>query len=101
MNKVLYAICWNDVSLMDSWHPFPSTALAMSLGCSLYFARKELKKLKELGLVESCRECSVTEYGNYILNGYRLTEKARETEEYKTALKKEREIRKKCFGDIF
>ena len=53
MNDVLYAICRNSLSIMDGWIPTPSTVIAEELGMSVYQVRKELKRLKELGLVVS------------------------------------------------
>ena len=98
MNNVLFALCRHCVGIMDGWRPFPSTALSETCGLSLYNTRKELKKLKERGLVIADRYCEQTEEGNYILNGYTITRKAEETEEYKKAFAEERQIVKECFG---
>ena len=54
MNEVLYTLCRHNVNIMNGWYPFASTAISKSLDISLYKTRKELKKLKEQGLVESC-----------------------------------------------
>lgn len=97
VNIILYHLCRHDVSLMDSWHPYPSTALSKACGLSLYKTRKELKALKANGLVESDIECLCGEEGNWILRGYHITEKAKETKEYKKAFEEEKEICKEIF----
>ena len=83
---------------MDGWYPYPSTAIAEHLGISLYQARKELNRLKELGLVVSTMYCERDEEGNYIMRGYTITEKAKATTEYKNAYEREEKIRQECFG---
>ena len=68
----------------------------------MYKTRKELKKLKEQGLVVSERYCEVGEDGNCLINGYTITEKAKETEEYKKARAEERKLCYESFGyDMF
>lgn len=66
---------------------------------SLHKTRKILKELKAKGLVKSDREV-IRDPGEgiAILNGYTITNKARETPEYKKAFEEERRICKKCFG---
>ena len=98
MNNALYHLCRHSVSIMDCWIPFPSTVLCKILGESLYQTRKKLKFLKEQGLVESVRYCQVTEDGNYLISGYKITEKAKSTPEYEMAWNEERKICKKVFG---
>ena len=98
MNIVLYHLCRHNVSIMDGWLPYPSTSLSKICGLSLYKTRKELKVLKENGLVESDIECICNDEGNYILRGYTVTKKAEETEEYKKAFAEERKICKEIFG---
>lgn len=98
MNEVLYHLCLHSVDIMDGWLPFPSTVLSKICEMSLYKTRKELKKLKDQGFVKSIRECMSDDEGNWIINGYTITEKAKETEEFKKAWEREREICKQCFG---
>lgn len=98
MNEVLYHLCRHCVSIMQGWIPMPSTCLSKTLGKSLYQTRKELKRLKEQGLIDSVRYCGVYEEGNYLMCGYRITDKAKATQEYKKAWNEEREICKKVFG---
>lgn len=97
MNKVLYHLCQHDVSIMDGWVPFPSTALSQVCGMTLYQTRKELKKLKEQGLVTSDMQIIHDDEGTTILRGYIITKKGMQTEEYKKAYNEERELCKKCF----
>ncbi len=97
MNDVLYKLCRHCVGIMGGWHPYPSTLLKESCGLSLYQTRKELKKLKEQGLVESVMECLSDDEGNYILRGFSITDKAKQTDEYIKAWNEEREICKRIF----
>ena len=97
MNTVLYKLCLHCVSIMDGWLPYPSTALSKVCGMSLYKTRKELKKLKEQGLIESCIHISDDEEF-FILRGYTITEKGRKTNEDEKAWQKEKEICMECFG---
>ena len=98
MNEILYVLCRHCVSIMDGWVPYPSTLMAEQLNISIGKVRYQLKKLKEKGLVESCRYGGQTEDGEvYCINGFRTTDKAKETIEYKKALEKEAQICKECF----
>ena len=97
MNEVLYALCRHCVGVMDGWVPYPSTILSKVCNMSLYKTRKELKRLKELGYVKADRYCEVGEDGNYLVSGYTITDKAKETEEYKKAFQAEADVCKWCF----
>ena len=98
MNEVLYCLCDHCVNIMDGWVPYPSTAMAKRLNLSLYKIRKELKSLKDQGLVVADRYCEVTDEGTVLINGYTITEKAKQTEEYKKAYEEERLICLDVFG---
>ena len=98
MDEVLYDLCRHCVSIMQGWIPLPSTCISQTMGMSLYKTRKELKRLKELGLIVSVCYCHVGEDGNYLMRGYQITDKAKTTQEYKKAWNEEREICKKAFG---
>jgi hypothetical protein len=65
---------------------------------SLYKTRKELKSLKEQGYVVANRYTESTEDGQILINGYTITEKAKETEEYKKAFEVEARIVKEVYG---
>lgn len=99
MNEILYALCRHNVSIMDSWHPYPATAIAQALDMSVHRVRYHLKKLKKQGLVDSFHEGGMTEEGDvYCYWGWKITEKASDTEEYKKAHEAEKELCKECFG---
>lgn len=98
MNKVLYRLCRHCVSIMDGFIPFPSTVLCKLCGLSLYKTRKELKNLKEQGYVVADRYTENTEERTILINGYTITDKAKETEEYKKAYQEERELCWEAFG---
>lgn len=98
MNNVLYKLCLHCVDIMDGYLPFPSTVLSKSCNLSLYKTRKELKKIKEQGYVVADRYTESTEDGQILLNGYTITDKAKETEEYKKAFETERKIVKDVWG---
>lgn len=98
MNDVLYQLCRHNVSIMDGWYPFPARLIAEHLNLTINQARYRLRKLKQLGLVESCCELLGDEEDGYFpYHGWRITDKARETEEYKKAWEEERALCKKCF----
>lgn len=97
MNDVLYAICCVYMDIMTNRIPIPSTIIANELKISVYQARKELKKLKEAGLVVSTIYCDINQFGNFILRGYTITEKAKDTKEYKTAYEESEKVMKECF----
>jgi hypothetical protein len=88
------------VSIVDGWIPCPSTVVAAICDISLYKARKEIKKLKEEGLVVSNRYIDNDEDNErpIIVNGYTITNKAKETAEYKLAFEEERAACMEIFG---
>lgn len=98
MNQMLYQLCRHNVSTIGAWLPFPSTHLANVCDMTLYKARKELKRLKEQGLVVSDRYCEVGEDRNILISGYTITDKAKDTEEYRTAWDEERALCKEIYG---
>ena len=100
MNDVLYAICRVYMNIMTNRIPIPSTTIADELKISVYQVRKELKKLKEAGLVVSIMYCDINQFGNFILRGYTITEKAKDTKEYKTAYEESEKVMKECFEMI-
>lgn len=99
MNEVPYQLCRHNVSIMDDNFPVPLYIIAEPLGLTRNQARYRLRELKRLGLVKHCREVVKDEYGCFPCIGWRLTDKAKETEEYKKAWEKERELSKK-FSDM-
>lgn len=98
MNQILYNLCRHSLNIMDGWLPYPSTALSKHCNLSLYQTRKELKRLKQLGLVDSDIQTISDDERTYILRGYTITKEAKKTDEYKKAHAEEREICLKVFG---
>lgn len=98
MNEVLYHLCRHCVSIMNGFIPLPSTVLCKLCGLSLYKTRKELKNLKKQGYVVADRYTENTEERTILINGYTITDKAKETEEYKKAYQEERELCWEAFG---
>lgn len=98
MNQILLKLCQHSVSVAHgSWYPYPSTCLAKECDMSLYKTRKELKMLKEQGLVASEQYCEVGEDRNILISGYTITDKAKDTEEYRTAWESERALYKEVY----
>lgn len=98
MNKVLYALCrecvhyeLHPLHYYCKLYPVKSKILSDLCALNLYETRRQLKFLKENGLIESFIESE----GSYcIMRGYMITSKAKETEEYKRAYKEELEYLK-------
>lgn len=98
MDEVLYSLCRRCVRLMGGYYPYPSTGIARNTGISLGKVRYQLKKLKKDGLVESFSMGGQDEDGNvYCMRGFGITERAKQTQEYKKAFEEEKKICKKCF----
>ena len=98
MNEVLYTLCRYSVSIVGSQYPVPAHLLTKPLNLTINQVRYRLRKLKQLGLAESCCEIYRDEYSCFPCHGWRLTDKAKETEEYRKAWEEERALCKKCFG---
>lgn len=90
MDNILYTLCRHCVGIMDGWHPYPSTAIASQLGMPVGKVRYHLKKLKTQGMVESFHE-----FGSW---GFGITDRAKESAEYKQAWEEENQLYKECFG---
>lgn len=80
--KILTILCKHSFDWLSGHIPYPSTDLSKELNESLYKVRKALKILKGLGYVESFSYCHMTEDRNYLMNGYRITKNAVNTQEY-------------------
>lgn len=100
MNQILYALCRHCVGIMDGWRPFPAWAVAQQAGVSLYAARKELRRLKQEGIVDTISEKPSADDCECVVpyHGWTITRKAYDTEEYIAAANKEAEICAECFG---
>lgn len=96
-NSIFYILCRHSVSIMDGWIPFPSTCIAYVTQLDLKVVRKELKRLKKEGLVDSDLYVEMGEERPILVRGYIVTEKGEQTEEYREAYEEERNLCKKCF----
>lgn len=96
-SKVFEALCRHSCCIMGGWYPYPSTCIKEVTGLSLYKVRKELHTLRDLGLVEVDRYCEVGEDRNYLISGWRVTDKGRQTEIYKRLDKEEADRVRECF----
>lgn len=97
MNEVLLHLCRNNVSIMNCGIPIPSTILSEVCELSLYKTRKELNRLRDLGLVKTECYCHVGEDANCLVRGWVVTEEGKKTEEYKKAWEEERKAVKESF----
>lgn len=99
MNKILYFLCRHCVSIMDGWYPYPARLIAKQSGISIYKTRKELKKLKENGFVRTFSVYIENDEETFFpYNGWGITQKAKETKEYKTAREEEDKLVHDVFG---
>lgn len=99
MNKVLYYLCCHCVSIMHGWMPCPAAVFAKEIGVSVSTARRRLRELKSQGLAETASVCLNFDGDRPLpYNGWTITEKAMETEEYKLAEKEERIRCREVFG---
>lgn len=99
MDDILYALCRHCVGIMDGWHPYPSTAIASQLGMPVGKVRYHLKKLKTQGMVKSFHESGSAEDGDVFGTwGFGITDKAKESDEYKKAYEEESQLYKDTLG---
>ena len=98
MNEVLLHLCRNNVSIMNCGIPIPSILLSEVCQMSLYKTRKELNRLRDIGLTKAECYYHVGEYNNCLIHGWVITEEAKKTEEYKKAWEEERQAVKESFG---
>lgn len=97
MNDVLYQLCRHNVSIMGGWHPVPARLIAEHLNLTTNQARYRLRKLKQAGFANTFSELLGDEERMIPYHGWTITDKAKETEEYKKAWEEERALCKKCF----
>lgn len=90
-NKIFEILCINEASALNMGAPIPSTFIRDTLKITLYKVRKVLKALKDKGLIESHFTSFYSSWYEqfFISNGYRLTEKGKQTDEYKKAEERE------------
>lgn len=100
MNQTLYYLCRHAVDIMDGWRPFPARLIAEETGVSLSTARRNLRKLKAEGYADTiCENMMPDDEQPLPYHGWTITNKARETEEYKRAWEEEKQICRKVFGE--
>lgn len=106
MNAVFEAIVWWEANYGLSFgYPMPRSAIMHQEGLSLYQYKKQIKELKQSGLIEYKRYmeydyCEGYLQDSYLVQGWILTGKGRETEEYKKASIEAQEIFEKHFGQL-
>lgn len=100
MNQTLYCLCRHAVGIMDGWHPYPARLIAEQTKVSISTARRRLRELKKQGLAKTTFEPPDEDSENWLPYwGWTITQKAKETEEYKAAWEEERKICQKVFGE--
>lgn len=98
MNEVLYELCCYYINEIDCpKSPVSSRSISFELNLTVSQTRYRLRKLKKLGYVETTSEFVISEDCNLPYHGWTITDKAKETEEYKKAWEEERALCKKCF----
>lgn len=100
MERVFECLCSASCDIMDGWHLISSKNIAKLLEIPQKDVLKELRRLKKEGLVYSSWENFYSEYYErwFITSGWAITEKAKQTEQYKRAWEREREVCQECFN---
>lgn len=95
---IFWYLCTHYCSIMDGWVPYPSTLLHRHLPqLSTYKLKKYLKELKEEGWITSDMFIEQGEEHPWIIRGYTITDKARNTFIYKSCHERERRLCNKVF----
>ena len=98
-DKIFYMVCRHCCSIMDGWIPYPSTIIHYQMPhLSLYKVRKYLKELKQEGLVDSGLYVDQGEERPILIRGWLVTKAGQETEAFKKAYARERQLCAECFG---
>lgn len=90
-HEVLLQLCCHALDWVNSAYPLSSNCISNSLNEPLKDVRRVLQILKTEGYIESCKVCYVGEERNCLMNGWKITNNAMSTEEYKIACQKEEE----------
>lgn len=99
---VLKIYCNASVSIMDGWRDVISSRMVANLlKISRYKARKLIKGLVEKELLERSYYGGWDDYSENIFccHGYRITKKARKTQEFEEAAQKEAKSCSEIFGN--
>lgn len=100
MNKVLYELCRDNISIMGGWRPLSARLLAEKIGITVNQIRYQLRKLKKEGYVKNVCEFICDEESCLPYHGWMIceTDKLKDTEEYKKAHEEERKLCQKVFN---
>lgn len=99
--RIFSIYCSITSDVMNAGHCIiSSTNISSLINCSLYKTRKAIKELVEDGLLISDNESGYDEDEGmvYFYRGYRVTEKGRNTKQYKIESWKNSKIMAECFG---
>ena len=99
MDNVLFCLCRHCVGIMDGWVPFSARCIADQCGVSISTARRRLRALKSNGCAKSYAVILSQDELCPPYRGWTITDKARETPEYKVAWAKERKLCREVFGE--
>lgn len=95
-DKVFAALCKHCVNVLDGWVPYPAKFIAQSCGLTIHQTRRELNRLRDMGL---CRvQCYTFEESALPYRGWQVTHKATSTDQYKRAQFEMAEICAEAFG---
>lgn len=98
MNNILYELCFHNLDMMYGDIPLPAKCIANKLNLSYKSTLNEMHKLQEKGFIRKCSEV-MYRMGDeaVLLNGWNITNLAKNTEEYKLASAREEMIIKSIF----
>ena len=100
--QVIDLYCNTTASIMNMGRDIiPSTAVSEIFGCSVYKARKIIKNLISKGILEPACESEYSSWHEqyFICRGYRLTESARKSRDYRKAQWREAKLCSEVFGN--
>lgn len=98
MNEVLYELCCYCIDEDGcTIAPVSSRSVSFRANLTVNQTRYRLRKLKKLGYVKTCSGYVISEECRLPYYGWIITDKAKETEEYKKAWEEKREFYKKYF----
>lgn len=98
MNEVLYELCCYCIDEDGCTITLVSSrSVSFRLNLTVNQTRYRLRKLKKSGYVKTCSGYVISEDCHLPYYGWTITDKAKETEEYKKAWEEKREFYKKYF----
>ncbi len=96
-SEVFRILCAHTCNIMGGWYPYPAHCIADCTDLSLYKVRKELRRLKELGVVKSDHYCEVGDDRNYLINGWVVTQLGNKTNMFKNMDEEAAKAIRECF----